>query len=267
MTMRASQGSPASGRSLAADSPATISRNVDRPKAKGPQPKGPQKKSSGGGGIGRRQGSLVGSGGGSTGAPSSQWGLQGSSSSRLRSAYALLGSGGSSSSRTRSSSSRTAGCTVQTVAALQVGRPLHPDADGTSTKWNTDPPTSGPHYQQWAVWGAYTTPLNPAQVVHNLEHGGIFIQYGKDVPQSTVDQLKSFYDQHLNGTLLSPLPSLGDKIAMGVWTTSSPSQPNTGTAHLAKCTTFDEKAYAAFFDAYQFQGPERFPANTLTPGT
>ena len=57
------------------------------------------------------------------------------------------------------------------------------------------------------------------------------------------------------------------QIAMGVWTTSSPSKPDTGTAHLAKCTTFDEKAYAAFFDAYQFKGPERFPMVSLAPGS
>ena len=76
-----------------------------------------------------------------------------------------------------------------------------------------------------------------------------------------------FYGQHLNGTILAPLPKLGDKIAMGVWTTSSPTSPNTGTAYLAKCTSFDEAGFAAFFDAYQFKGPERFPANTLTPGT
>ena len=117
-----------------------------------------------------------------------------------------------------------------------------------------------------AIWGAYTTPLNQAQVVHNLEHGGIFIQYGKDVPQATIDQLKTFYDSHLNATLLAPLPSLGSKIALGVWTTPANS-PNSGTAYLAKCTSFDDAAYAAFFKAFQFKGPERFPASTLTPGT
>ena len=111
-----------------------------------------------------------------------------------------------------------------------------------------------------AVWGAYTEPLLAAQVVHNLEHGGIFIQYGKDVPQATVEQLRTFYDSHQNGTLLAPLPSLGSKIALGVWTTSSASSPDSGTAHVAKCTTFDEKAYAAFFDAYQFEGPRAIPA-------
>ena len=97
------------------------------------------------------------------------------------------------------------------------------------------------------------------QVVHNLEHGGIFIQYGKDVPQATVDQLKAFYDSHQNGTLLAPLASLGSKIAIGVWTTKSATKPDNGTAYLAKCTTFDEAAYAAFFKAYQFKGPGAVP--------
>lgn len=157
-----------------------------------------------------------------------------------------------------------AGCTVQTVKALPGDHSVT-TASGTSPSWNTSPPTSGPHYQVPAIWGAYTEPLLPAQVVHNLEHGGVFIEYGKDVPQATVDQLKGFYDAHQNGTLLAPLPSLGSKIALGVWTTSS--SQDSGTGRLATCTAFDEKAYSAFFDAYQFHGPERFPAGALTPGS
>ncbi len=180
--------------------------------------------------------------------------------------YALLGSGGSSSSDAPKLL-EAAGCTVQTVKALPSNDHSVLTPEGTSKKWNTSPPTSGPHYQVPAVWGAYTEPLLAAQVVHNLEHGGISIQYGTDVPQATVDQLKGFYDSHQNGTILAPLPSLGSKIAIGVWTTSSASSPDSGTAHLAKCTTFDEKAYAAFFDAYQFKGPERFPRSSLTPGS
>lgn len=160
-----------------------------------------------------------------------------------------------------------AGCTVQTVKSMKSGDHSVLVAGGTSKKWNTSPPTSGPHYQSPALWGSYTTPLNPAQVVHNLEHGGIFIEYGKGVPSSTVEQLRGFYDKHQNGTLLAPLPSLGSQIALGVWVTNSASTPNSGVARLAKCTTFDDKAYAAFFDAYQFQGPERFPASSLTPGS
>lgn len=137
---------------------------------------------------------------------------------------------------------------------------------GTSPLWNTNPPTSGPHYEIPAVWGAYSEPVNMAQLVHNLEHGGIYILYGPRVPASTVAELKSFYDDHTRGTILAPLPSLGNKIALGAWTTKDANDPTNGTAHLAKCTSFDEKAFGAFFDDFQFQGPERFPPNTLLPG-
>ena len=181
--------------------------------------------------------------------------------------YVIFGGGSSSASSDGTSALEAAGCTVQRVKALKSNDHTVMIASGTSKKWNTSPPTSGPHYAQQAVWGSYTEPLQQAQVVHNLEHGGIYIQYGKDVPLATIDQLKGFYDSHQNGTLLAPLPSLGSKIALGAWTTSSPSKPDTGTAYLAKCTTFDEAAYAAFFKAYQFKGPERFPMVSLAPGS
>ena len=105
-----------------------------------------------------------------------------------------------------------------------------------------------------------------AQLVHNLEHGGIYILYGPQVPASTVAELRSFYNDHTRGTILAPLPSLGNKIALGAWTTKDANDPTNGTAHLAKCTSFDQDAFAAFFDQLQFQGPERFPADTLLPG-
>jgi hypothetical protein len=183
--------------------------------------------------------------------------------------FVLVGgsSGGNSASGTDAISKlEAAGCTVETKKAAQPRDHSVLTPSGISKKWNTFPPTSGPHFQTPAIWGAYTTPLYKAQVVHNLEHGGIFIQYGKDVPQATIDQLKTFYDAHLNATLLSPLPALGSKIALGVWTAPANS-PNSGTVHLAKCTSFNDAAYAAFFKAFQFQGPERFPASALTPGS
>ena len=181
-------------------------------------------------------------------------------------AYVATSGGGGGSSSDATTALKDAGCTVQVVKAIP-GDHTVTTPEGTSPKWNTSPPTSGPHFQTPAIWGSYTEPLLAAQVVHNLEHGGIFIQYGPGVPKATVDQLKTFYDSHQPGTLLAPLPSLGSKIALGVWTTTSPSKPEDGTARLVKCTTFDEKAYAAFFSAYQFQGPERFPESDLLPGS
>ncbi len=154
-----------------------------------------------------------------------------------------------------------AGCRLQEVEALPFNQHTV-EPGGASDEWNTDPPTSGPHYAQTAIYGAYTEPLDQARVVHNLEHGGVFIQYGKDVPGDTITELESFYADHRPGTLLAPLSRLGDEIALGAWTFSG----GEGTAYLATCTAFDEAAFSAFFDAFQFRGPERFPADAMLPG-
>jgi hypothetical protein len=175
-------------------------------------------------------------------------------------------SGGSSAideARVRSAA-QAAGCTYISKPAVKP-RSHTVQPDGRSPKWNTVPPTSGPHYAVPAVWGAYSEPLQEARVVHNLEHGGIFIQYGSDVPAASVEQLRSFYEDHTRGTLLAPYPSLGKQIAVGAWTAPE-DDPDNGSAHLMKCEQFDEKAFSAFFDELQFKGPERFPPDTLLPG-
>ena len=175
-----------------------------------------------------------------------------------------LGGGGGGTSDARPALEK-AGCTLSATPALPGVHSITKPS-GTSPEWNTVPPTSGPHYQTPAVYGIYTEPAYQAQLVHNLEHGAIVMQYGKDVPQATVDELTSFAQAHPRGTILAPYPALGDKIALEAWVVPDPSKPSVGTAYLAKCTAFDETAFAAFFDAYQFQGPERFPPDSLLPG-
>jgi hypothetical protein len=178
-----------------------------------------------------------------------------------------LGGGESDSPSDVTAALEAAGCTVVSEKAVTKSDHSVTTPDGTSKEWKTSPPTSGPHYDSPAIWGAYTDPLGQAQAIHNLEHGGIWIQYGSDVPAATVSELRAFYDDHKNGTLLAPLDSLGDKFAIGAWTTPAGGEYDAGVAHLAKCTTFDESAVAAFFAAYQFKGPERFPGSSLLPGS
>ncbi|HUP33069.1 MAG TPA: DUF3105 domain-containing protein, partial [Gaiellaceae bacterium] len=153
-----------------------------------------------------------------------------------------------------------AGCTLQVAEALP-GEHSVADPGGTSDEWNTDPPTTGPHYPVAAIFGSYDEPLEQARVVHNLEHGGVFIQYGEDVPDETVDALRAFYNGRKNGTIMAPLPRLGDEFALGAWVAEGD-----GNGYLARCTTYDEEAVSAFFEAFQFRGPERFDPSQLQPG-
>lgn len=154
-----------------------------------------------------------------------------------------------------------AGCTLVAKKALS-GEHSITDPGGTSPKWNTDPPTSGPHYGTAAIFNSYDQEVELARVVHNLEHGGVFVFYGKDVPASTVDQLRAFYGDHKTGTIMAPLDRLGDEFALGAWV----AHEDPAMGYLAKCKSFDEKAVAAFFSAFQFKGPEHFDPSDLRPG-
>jgi hypothetical protein len=154
-----------------------------------------------------------------------------------------------------------AGCTFKAAPALAGDHSVELPGD-TVKAWNTNPPTSGPHYGIAAIFGIYEEPLEMARVVHNLEHGGIYILYGDDVPRATVDGLRAFYGSHQTGTVMAPLPRLGKQFALGAWV----SDGEGGNGYLTRCTKIDEDALSTFFRAFQFQGPERFQPEQLQPG-
>ena len=123
-------------------------------------------------------------------------------------------------------------------------------------KYNSFPPTSGRHYFQWVIWGYYTQPVNLYQEVHNLEHGGVIIQWGSKVPPSDVEKIHQFWREDPNAMLAAPLPKLGNKIALTAWT------------HLAEFTRFDEAAFKKFRDVLRYHAPESpiLPKSALNPG-
>ncbi len=170
-----------------------------------------------------------------------------------------------------------AGCTYSAV------KPLPPKMNPTNyhmdmpqlttpTKglWSTFPPSAGAHYGLWAVWGFYRQPVNPRQIVHNEEHGGVIIWWGPQVPSSTVDKLEAFYQQKPAGMFGTPIAGLGKKIALTAWT-GDPSKYYRngyyGIGHLALCNGFDQTAFATFRDAYLGKGPEGIPLSSDAPGS
>ena len=153
---------------------------------------------------------------------------------------ALFAFGGSSSADGGSvrEAMQAAGCTLTTSKAQKRDHSLS-SADETFA-WNTTPPTTGPHFGEPAVYGAYTTPLQLGRVVHNLEHGAVYIMYGDDVPDEEVAKLRAFYDEDPTGMLLAPLPSLNKTIALGVWVTENANEPCTFTmGSLSNASTAD----------------------------
>jgi hypothetical protein len=188
----------------------------------------------------------------------------GSGAVALVAAATLLASaGGGGVSADPTAALEKAGCTYKVVRAAKAGE--HVNNLNAKPSWNTFPPSSGPHYPVPAVWGFYTEPVPLIRAVHNLEHGGIEIEWGNKVPKAEIDKVARFYNQSPNAMLSFPLPRLGNKIALVAWT-QKPREVN-GQGRVAECTHFDQPAFKAFRDAFRGFGPERFPIDQLRPGT
>jgi hypothetical protein len=165
-------------------------------------------------------------------------------------AVLLLSGGGSANSGTIATL-REAGCSYQNPKGQ--GRD-HVGALPKNYKANSVPRSSGPHSPQTLIWGPYTDVVPELNAVHNLEHGGVIIWFGPQVPQATINQINALYIDDPNGLIVAKHPRLGDDIALVAWT------------HVARCPRFDEDAAEAFIDAFRGKGPEGFEISDLQPG-
>jgi hypothetical protein len=189
-------------------------------------------------------------------------------------AFGVAGGGSDEDGNTELAAAMTAaGCTLREVKPLPPRNSnYHGDAPTltTNTRWSTSPPSAGGHYPAWSIWGFYRAPVNPRQVVHNLEHGGVAIWWGPGVPAATIDQLETFYREDPDGMIGTPFTGLGNRIALTAWT-GNPStyyrDGDYGMGQIAICTKFDQAAFEAFRDAFRGEGPEGVPTSANTPGS
>ena len=95
---------------------------------------------------------------------------------------------------------------------------LHvPSADTPHEQYNSEPPTSGPHLPYIAPWGVHTRPIVRELQVHNLEDGGVVVQYNCECPD-LVAKLKTIVDKYDKQVILAPYPGMQHKIALTAWT-------------------------------------------------
>lgn len=82
--------------------------------------------------------------------------------------------------------------------------------------YNSDPPTSGPHTDGVARWGVHAEPIAKEMQLHNLEDGGVVINYScQDCPE-LVERLKAVANRY-DRVVLAPYPGLDRKIALTAW--------------------------------------------------
>lgn len=123
----------------------------------------------------------------------------------------------------------------------------HIQAGEAHPPYNTTPPTSGWHYEAPAEWGVYDRPVADEVQVHNLEHGGIMIQYWcPDGCATTVESLQVLVERYPSKVILAPYARpLENRIALTAW------------RWVDTFDEFDEARIVDFIARHKDQGPEK----------
>ena len=122
--------------------------------------------------------------------------------------------------------------------------------------YNSSPPTSGPH-SSTARWGRHTTEILEINQVHNLEHGGVLIQYNC----SRLPEGRSCSDLRgkLQGILAKAQAANGHKFILAPYGKQPRPVAVTAWTWLQYFDEADEAGILAFADAHYNNGPEDVP--------
>lgn len=117
--------------------------------------------------------------------------------------------------------------------------------------YNSNPPTSGWHYGEWESKGVYKEQQLDEGLIHNLEHGYIWISYRPDAAPEIIKQLESFYG--IGKKIIVEPRKENDKIvvlAAWNWLDKFDSESK------EKLNDGEIKRIGDFIDQYINQGPE-----------
>lgn len=83
--------------------------------------------------------------------------------------------------------------------------------------YKTSPATSGPHAEPVDT-GIHAAPVPEVNVIHNLEHGHVVLQYKEDVPAAVKKALEDLAKKDDTHVLVAPNPTMKPTIAFTAWT-------------------------------------------------
>jgi hypothetical protein len=132
---------------------------------------------------------------------------------------------------------------IQGAEHIPVGQ-SHP-------QYNSDPPTSGWHYDEPARAGFYDTSLPDEQLVHNLEHGHVIISYDCDKLDNCEEvkaELSRLVERFQRWKIVAVARENADAaVALTAW------------GRIDKMDSYDEDRIVAFVRHWRNRGPENTP--------
>ncbi len=139
------------------------------------------------------------------------------------------------------------------IKVPSLGNNHIPSVDTPHVPYNSKPPTSGPHLSGIAKWGLYDQPIPNELQVHNLEDGGVLIQYDCTNCQDLIAKLEKIGNEYLKRgknakkgnreerykhIIVAPYPGMNTLIALTAW------------GVIEKISFFEEAKIKQFVEAY-----------------
>ena len=114
------------------------------------------------------------------------------------------------------------------------------------TTYNSNPPTSGPHWGSPAECKIYNEEVPDESVLHSLEHGAVWVTYKNKDDVNLADSLSSLVEQNPGKIILSPRAANDSEIALASW------------GRLLTLEEFDESQITEFIKSNRNNAPEPF---------
>lgn len=111
-------------------------------------------------------------------------------------------------------------------------------------EYNSNPPTSGSHDAQPTDWGVYQKELKDENVIHSMEHGGIWISYQPSIDDEMKEKLEAIGKKYSGSVVVSPRAKNDSLIALASW------------GRLEKLSSFDKERIVEFIKRNKNKSPE-----------
>ena len=130
----------------------------------------------------------------------------------------------------------------QPIDGVEEYKKLSRNHVNTPVDYPQTPAVGGDHAPIWANCGAYTSPVEPTQAMHSLEHGAVWVGYDPGLPDEQVEELTRVAESN-SYVLLSPVEGVPEPVTVSAW------------GKQLGVKTADDPRVAAFIQKYQ-QGPQ-----------
>ncbi|MDP3727745.1 MAG: DUF3105 domain-containing protein [bacterium] len=120
---------------------------------------------------------------------------------------------------------------------------------GTPFEYNSNPPTSGPHFATPSEWGVYSEEIHDQILIHNLEHGGIWISYKPGIDPGVIAKLEAMTKEFGRKVIMTPRQANDADVALAAW----------GRLDKFSAVEFSDERVREFIQAWRNKGPEFVP--------